>query len=134
MKKFLISALIVAVFGLYVFLQKSSGHQVTAPTTLTSTANISYKDGTYTGPTTDAYYGSVQVQVTVSGGKIADVAFLQYPSDRSTSQSINGQAMPYLKQEALAAQSANVNIISGATDTSQAFQQSLAAALAQAQG
>ncbi|MDR3642837.1 MAG: FMN-binding protein [Candidatus Doudnabacteria bacterium] len=91
-----------------------------------------YTDGQYTGTVADAYYGNVQVKVTVSGGKITDVIFLQYPSDRSTSRYINGQAMPYLKQEAIAAQSASVDIVSGATDTSQAFQQSLAAALAQA--
>lgn len=74
----------------------------------------------------------VQVQATVAGGKLADVTFLQYPSDRSTSRYINGQAMGYLKEEALQAQSANVDIISGATDTSLAFQQSLATALAAA--
>ncbi|MBU6323309.1 MAG: FMN-binding protein [Patescibacteria group bacterium] len=91
-----------------------------------------YADGTYTGSVADAYYGYVQVEVNVSGGKISNVTFLQYPSDRSTSRYINSQAMPYLTQEALAAQSANVNIVSGATDTSMAFQQSLADALAKA--
>ncbi len=58
--------------------------------------------------------------------------FLQYPDTHSTSVYINQQAMPYLQQEAIQAQSANVNIVSGATDTSIAFQQSLASALAQA--
>ena len=85
--------------------------------------------GTYTGDTVDAYYGYVQVQVTTAGGKISDVKFLQYPSDRSTSIQINKVAMPYLVQEAIAAQSANVNIISGATFTSKAFRQSLQSAL-----
>ncbi len=92
-----------------------------------------YKNGTYTGSTADAYYGNVQVQVTISGGRITAVNFLQYPSDRSTSVYINSQAMPYLQQEAIAAQSAQVDIVSGATYTSQGFQQSLASALAQAQ-
>ncbi len=91
-----------------------------------------YKDGVYTGSVQDAYYGNVQVQATVSGGKITGVQFLQYPNDRSTSIYINSQAMPYLQQEAIAAQSANIDIVSGATDTSQAFVQSLASALAQA--
>ena len=89
-----------------------------------------YADGQYTGSVADAYYGNIQVKVTVSGGKITDVVFLQYPSDRGTSVRINSQAMPYLKQEAIAAQSANVGIVSGATDSSLAFQQSLASALA----
>lgn len=91
-----------------------------------------YKDGTYTGSLADAFYGYVKVQATVSGGRLADVQFLSYPNDRGTSIEINRQAMPYLTQEALAAQSANVNIISGATQTSEAFRQSLSVALAQA--
>ncbi|HTP00403.1 MAG TPA: FMN-binding protein [Anaerolineales bacterium] len=89
----------------------------------------SYKDGTYTGQPVDAYYGLVQVQVTVHGGSIQDVQFLQYPSDRRTSQRINSIAMPYLQQEALQAQSAQVDIISGATLTSEGFQMSLQSAL-----
>ena len=91
-----------------------------------------YADGTYTGSTVDVYYGYVQVQAVISGGKIANVAFLQYPSDRSTSRYINSQAMPYLIQEALQTQNANVNTISGASETSRGFRASLAAALAQA--
>ncbi len=91
-----------------------------------------YKDGSYTGPVTDAYYGNVQVQATIQGGKLTNVQFLQYPNDRGTSIRINGQAMPMLTQEAIQAQSANVDIVSGATQTSEAFQQSLAAALANA--
>jgi uncharacterized protein with FMN-binding domain len=90
------------------------------------------KDGTYTGSVADAYYGNVQVSATISGGKIVSVKFLQFPNTHSTSVIINDQAMPYLTQEAVQAQSANVQIISGATFTSQAFQQSLASALSQA--
>lgn len=96
------------------------------------TQNGRFKDGTYTGGVANAYYGNVQVQATVQNGQIADVRFLQYPSDRSTSLFINSQAMPYLKQEAIQAQSAQVNIVSGATETSLAFRTSLASALAQA--
>jgi uncharacterized protein with FMN-binding domain len=91
----------------------------------------SYKDGNYTGSVADAYYGNVQVAVTISGGKITAVKFLQYPDTHSTSVVINQQAMPYLQQEAIQAQSANVQLISGATFTSQAFIQSLSVALAQ---
>ncbi len=91
-----------------------------------------YVDGSYTGSPTDAYYGIVQVKAIISGGKIADVQFLQYPSDRSTSRYINSQAMPMLTQEAITAQSAHVNGVSGATATSGAFVQSLASALAKA--
>ncbi len=91
-----------------------------------------YKDGQYTGDSADAFYGFIQVKAVISGGKITDVQFLQYPNDRSNSIFINKQAMPYLKQEAVAAQSSQVDIISGATDTSMAFIQSLASALSQA--
>lgn len=91
-----------------------------------------YTDGTYTGSTADAYYGYVQVEATISGGKLTNVTFLQYPNDRSTSRYINSQAMPLLKQEAIAAQSAHVSGVSGASDTSAAFIQSLGDALTQA--
>lgn len=91
-----------------------------------------YKDGTYTGNSADAYYGYVQVKVTISGGKISNVKFLDYPSDRSTSREISSFAIPQLTSEAIAAQNANVDIVSGATDTSLAFRQSLGSALAQA--
>jgi uncharacterized protein with FMN-binding domain len=91
-----------------------------------------YKDGAYTGPSVYVYYGNVQVQAVVQGGKLADVKFLQYPSDRSTSRYINSQAMPMLTQEAVAAQSAQVDGVSGASATSQGFIQSLSSALSQA--
>ena len=91
-----------------------------------------YIDGTYTGDPETGYYGTVQVQVTVSGGQLVNVQFLQYPNARSTSRFLNGQAMPILWQEAIQAQSAKVDVISGASDTSASFRQSLASALSQA--
>ncbi len=91
-----------------------------------------YKNGSYMGSVADAYYGNVQVKAIISGGKITDVQFLDYPRDRGTSVRINSYAMPYLTQEAIQAQSANVNVVSGATATSGAFNESLASALAQA--
>lgn len=97
-------------------------------------SNGQYKDGTYNGPEVDAFYGLVQVQVVVQNGKISNVHFLEYPSDRRTSQRINSFAVPTLQQEAMQAQSANVDWISGATLTSQAFQMSLQSALNQAKG
>ena len=91
------------------------------------------KEITNTGDTYDAFYGYVQVKAVVSGGKIADVQILQYPNDRGTSIRINSIAMPRLKSEAIQSQSADVNIVSGATASSGAFRASLASALAQAQ-
>ncbi len=91
--------------------------------------NSPYKDGTFVGDSEDAFYGLIQVQATISNGKITSVQFLQYPNDRGTSVAINSQADPLLSQEAIQAQSANVDIVSGATDSSQAFMQSLQTAL-----
>lgn len=114
----------------------TNSNQANSNTSVTKTPNSppkgQYRNGSYTGVAADAYYGNIQVKAIISGGKITDVVFLQYPNDRSTSRAINGQAMPYLKQEAIQVQSANVKIISGATDSSQAFRQSLASALSQA--
>jgi uncharacterized protein with FMN-binding domain len=100
----------------------------------TATSRGAYKNGTYTGPLVDAYYGLVQVQAIVKNGQIFSIQFLNYPHDRRTSQEINSQAMPWLEQEAVQAQSANVDIISGATLTSEAFIQSLRTALLAARG
>lgn len=102
------------------------------PPTPTIAARGKYKDGQYTGAVADAFYGNIQVLAVIQGGKITDVQFLQYPNDRSTSRMINAQAMPYLKQEAIQAQSAQVDGVSGATASSGAFIQSLQSALNQA--
>ncbi len=120
---------------IYAACQHYGGHKVTAPniSQIEPRLNVGYKDGSYNGSVTDAFYGNVQVQVVISNDKLTDVIFLQYPSDRSTSRSINSQAMPYLRQEAIAAQTAQVDVVSGATQTSQAFTRSLESALSQAQ-
>jgi uncharacterized protein with FMN-binding domain len=105
------------------------------PATSTATAAGSasgYADGTYTGGDENAYYGRVQVQVTVANHQIASVKALDYPQDRRTSRYINSQALPMLKQEVIAAQSANIDTVSGATLTSEAYIKSLGHALAQA--
>ncbi len=99
------------------------------PTATAPTTAGQYKDGAYTGQSANAFYGIVQVKAIIQGGKLTDVQFLSYPSDRRTSQRINSQAMPWLTQEAVQAQSAQVDLISGATLTSQAFVQSLQSAL-----
>jgi uncharacterized protein with FMN-binding domain len=88
-----------------------------------------YKDGQYTEDSVNAAYGNVQVAVTVSGGKITDVQFLDHPKSRSTSVGINNYAMPILKSEAIQSQSAHVNTVTGATYTSAAFINSLTSSL-----
>ncbi len=155
MKKLAVAMIIIGVFILYSFVYHASGSAAvlpgdstapgssstsappvsTASATSTSAAGSSgagYKDGTYTGSVADAQWGNIQVQVTIKGGKITNVQFLQYPNERDRSILINQYADPQLSSEAIQAQSANVDIVSGATDTSEAFMQSLSDALSQA--
>jgi uncharacterized protein with FMN-binding domain len=95
--------------------------------------NGRYKDGTYSGSVADAFYGQLQIVATVSGGRLTNVAFPVYPDTAGHSVSLSEYALPRLAREALVVQSANVQIVSGATQDSTAFQQSLGSALAQAQ-
>jgi uncharacterized protein with FMN-binding domain len=154
MKKLFLSLSVIVLFSFYSLLKQNqsvSAPLVPVPTTsgnnsnssITSSPNNnqnngstttagSYKDGEYTGSTADAFYGNIQVKAIIQNGQISDVQFLQYPNDRRNSIEINTQAMPILTQEAIQAQNANVDIVSGATDSSQAFIQSLASALTQA--
>jgi uncharacterized protein with FMN-binding domain len=104
----------------------------TVPTDTPAPSNGQYKDGVYIGDTIDVFYGNVQIQATISGGRITDVKFLQFPSDRQTSVEINSQAMPLLQSEAIQAQSAAVDGVSGASATSQGFIASLGSALSKA--
>ena len=89
-------------------------------------------NGTVAGPVVQTQFGPVQVQVTIANGKITDVTALQLPSDRQRSAYISGIVGPMLQSEALTAQSAQIDLISGATYTSDAYAQSLQAALDQA--
>ena len=159
MKKILLSIAVIAVFIAYSIHTRSdgSGIKVAPPATAANTTGSAntpmsnsgntntmhsspppmaaagqYKDGAYTGPVEDAFYGYVQVRAVIQNGKIADVQFLQHPNDNPTSREINAQADPYLVQEAIQAQTARVDTITGATDTSMAFVQSLTAALSHA--
>ena len=91
-----------------------------------------YKDGSYTGTSADAFYGNIQVKAIITNGKITDVQFLDSPHNAENSLRINAMARPILTQEAIQAQSANVDGASGATFSSRAFVESLASALAQA--
>jgi uncharacterized protein with FMN-binding domain len=92
---------------------------------------VALHDGTFIGGTYDAYYGTVQVQATISNGAITNVKALKFPNHSGTSRSINRQALPYLLQEVVAKQSSKVDIIGGATLTSRAYIKSLRDALAQ---
>jgi len=88
-------------------------------------------DGTFTGPTIPTRYGDVQVRIAVSGGRLADVSVLRMPDDRARSAEITQYVTPVLRSEAIQAQSARIDVISGATLTSEAYAESLDAALRQ---
>lgn len=89
-----------------------------------------YKDGEYTGETIYAgSWGNIQVKAVIQNGQITDIQLLDFPQGRSFSNRISQIALPYLIEEAIQAQSASVDIISGATPTSQAFMMSLQSAL-----
>jgi len=87
---------------------------------------------TVTGPAADTRYGPVQVQVTVDAGRITDVEVVEYPTGNGRDRQINARAVPTLVQETLDAQSADVDMVSGATYTSEGYVQSLQAALDEA--
>ncbi|MCM3850140.1 FMN-binding protein [Pseudonocardia sp. DR1-2] len=84
---------------------------------------------TVPGDTAQTRYGPVQVQVSVSGGRITAVDVLQYPDSSGTDRRINSQAIPQLVDETLGAQSSRIDMVSGATYTSDGYVTSLQSAL-----
>ncbi|MEA2668738.1 MAG: hypothetical protein QOJ33_1672 [Chloroflexota bacterium] len=105
-----------------------------APTPTPTNPGPTYKDGTYTGQDFQNQFGDTQVKVTISGGRITNVQALQLPYDRQRSAEISQYAAPQLHDEVLQAQSAQIDSLSGATYTSDAYAQSVQSALDQAHG
>jgi uncharacterized protein with FMN-binding domain len=97
------------------------------------TTGTGLKTGTFAGASSTNEYGTIQVTITASGGRITNVA-ASYPTSPSRTASINARAIPALKQEALAAQNANIASVSGATYTSASYKTSLQSALNTAKG
>jgi uncharacterized protein with FMN-binding domain len=111
---------------------QTSKPAATTPAAAPTTAASSGKNvnGTFTGNAVDVGYGIVQVKITVANGKITDAQAVQAPNgrnDRWTNMSV-----PVLRQRTLAAQSANINGVSGASYTSYGWYTSLVSALKQA--
>jgi uncharacterized protein with FMN-binding domain len=84
---------------------------------------------TVTGDVAQTRWGPVQVALTVDGGTITSVRVPQYPSGNGRDEEINNRALPVLVRETLAAQSASIDMVSGATVTSTGYQRSLQSAL-----
>jgi len=87
---------------------------------------------TVTGSVASTRWGPVQVSITVTDGKITAVDVPQYPTGNGKDRQINASALPILTKETLSAQSANIDMVSGATVTSEGYVQSLQSALDQA--
>jgi uncharacterized protein with FMN-binding domain len=88
--------------------------------------------GTYTGDSVMTRWGAVQVEITVSDGKITAAEAVEYPQANARDRQINASALPVLAQEATQAQSADIDAVSGATVTSDGYIQSLQSAIDQA--
>jgi uncharacterized protein with FMN-binding domain len=97
-----------------------------------SSSSSSSGTKTYTGEVADTRWGPVQVKITVTNGKITAVGTTQVPSDNPRDQEINSYAVPVLNQEAVQAQSSQIDAVSGATVTSDGYIQSLQSAIDQA--
>lgn len=96
-----------------------------------SSSGGTYKDGTYTGNTASEHYGTVTVTVTISGGRITDATAQTTIRERRSQQYVD-RAVPVLREAVIAANSAEVNTVSGSTFTSEAYLTSLQSALDQA--
>ena len=105
----------------------SSGTKTPTATNQTSSAS-----GTYAGDTAQTAWGPVQVQITLSGGQITAVKALQWPNGDQRSQSIAQQSIPYLIQQTLTTNSANVLGVTGASYTTDGWRRSLASARSKA--
>ena len=101
----------------------SSSAPAASPTKTVSTTT------TVTGDAAPTRYGPVQLAVTFDGKRITRIQVLEYPSETGRDQEINSSAIPQLNQQAMAAQSANIDGVSGATYTSQGYQRSLQSAI-----
>ncbi len=101
-----------------------------ASSTAASTGTL--KDGTYTGTSVETKWGPVQVKIVVSGGKITSSDAVVYPTENNKDIEINQVAVPALNDEAVAAQSASIDAVSGASYTSYGYITSLQSALDQA--
>jgi uncharacterized protein with FMN-binding domain len=117
--------------------KKTSTKATTAPAAPTPTQapaapQSASVTGTFSGIAAPTAYGPVQVQITISNGKITGATALTYPQNSGRDRQINSQAIPLLIQETLQAQSANIQGVGGASYTSQGWYDSLVSALKKA--
>jgi uncharacterized protein with FMN-binding domain len=132
--------IVVLLFGYHTSTNKTSSAatapNASSPTTTSapeaSTGSGSSNIKTYTGSVAQTRWGPVQVKITVQSGKITKVTVLQQPNGNPKDAEINSQALPILTNDTLQAQSANIDMVTGATVTSEGYVESLQAALDEA--
>ena len=110
----------------------SSASGTATPTPSTSSPATSAAATTVVGDAVMTRYGNVQVQITVVAGKVTAAQVLQVPMEDRHDQEINSQAVPVYNGEVIDAQSAKIDVMSGATVTWGGYTQSLQSALDQA--
>lgn len=132
--------IVVLLFGYHTSTNKTSPAAATSDASTPATSSESSKPNTsppskittYTGSVAQTRWGPVQVKITVQGGKITNVTVLQQPDGNQRDAEINSQALPILIDETVKAQNANIDMVSGATVTSDGYVRSLQAALDEA--
>ena len=108
--------------------ENKESKNTTKNTTSSIKEGVTYKDGTYTGAVTKTHVGNFQVSVVVQDGKIANINILTQP-DEEFSRNINKAALPKYVEEAISAQSSDIALVSGASETFEGFKGSLQDAL-----
>ena len=114
-----------------------SSHPATSPAQTPSSTPSSHHQQSITaaapktivGQTVQTAFGPVQVRIVETAGRLTDITALQVPNDNSHSAQIAAVAVPILRTEALRANSARIDVVSGATYTSDGYAQSLQSAL-----
>ena len=106
-----------------------TGNETTNPTPTTQSG---YKDGQYTGQVANTIYGDVQVMTIISGGKIVNIKMLKAPDKPGYTTELTNSSFPLMITEAILVQSAKVNTVTGATQNTEGFSQSLETALSMA--
>jgi uncharacterized protein with FMN-binding domain len=101
----------------------------TSSSSASATKSATTATKTYTGAAADTRYGPVQVQITVTNGKVVKATAVEYPTQDPRDAEINAYAIPQLQAETVAASSARIDMVSGATYTSEGYLQSLQSAL-----
>jgi len=120
---------VTALVLLFGYRTSTPGGAVVAAATAPASSGVVAGGASYAGDVVQTRWGPVQVSITVEGGRVVAATALQVPSGNRRDQEINARAVPVLNAEAVQAQSADLDTVSGATVTSEGYLQSLQSAL-----